>query len=101
LNIKEILNLREVAEYLGCGRSQTYKIIRPGPRSLPAYRCGRKVLVRRADLEAWLEKNRYKPESVDGSQGPENAETNNHGEQQYRLTENTDDDVEQRRTKQC
>jgi excisionase family DNA binding protein len=67
------MDLREVAEYLGCGRSQSYRIIRPGPRALPAYRCGRKVLVKRGDLEAWIERQRYKPEPVDCSHGPEEA----------------------------
>jgi excisionase family DNA binding protein len=81
LNIKETLKLREVAEYLGCGRSQSYKIIQPGPQSLPAYRCGRKVLVRRADLEAWLEKNRYRPVPVDGPDNRDDAETTNNEEQ--------------------
>lgn len=59
---KEFMTIREVAEFLGCGRNQSYKIIQPGPQALPAYRCGRKVLVRKADLEDWLEKNRYQPE---------------------------------------
>ncbi len=58
---RELMDLREVAEYLGCGKSQSYKIIQPGPHSLPAYRCGRKVVVKRGELEAWLEKNRYLP----------------------------------------
>jgi excisionase family DNA binding protein len=61
LEVRELMDLREVAEYLGCGRSQSYKIIRPGPQALPAYRCGRKILVKRGELEDWLEKNRYRP----------------------------------------
>lgn len=69
----EFMSLREIAEYLGCGRNQSYKIIQPGPQSLPAYRCGRKVLVRRGDLEVWLEKNRYRPEPITGSDNPEDA----------------------------
>lgn len=70
---KEFMSMREVAEYLGCGRNQSYKIIRPGPQALPAYRCGRKVMVRRGDLEVWLEMNRYEPEPITGSDDPEDA----------------------------
>lgn len=61
MKVRELMDLREVADYLGCGRSQSYKIIQPGPQALPAYRCGRKILIKRGELEAWLEKNRYRP----------------------------------------
>jgi excisionase family DNA binding protein len=73
LAAKEFMSIREIAEYLGCGRNQSYKIIQPGPRSLPAYRCGHKILVRRRDLEAWLEKNRYQSKPTTGSDNHEDA----------------------------
>jgi hypothetical protein len=42
--------------------------------ALPAYRCGKKILVRRGDLEKWLEKNRYRPEPISNSRNYEHDE---------------------------
>ncbi len=54
---KAILSAEETAAYLGISDSQLNKLIRgklPGPR-LKHARAGRRIIIRRAWLEAWLE----------------------------------------------
>lgn len=49
----ELLTLHEATETLRLGESMIYKII--GKGDLPVVRIGRRVLVRRQDLEAFIE----------------------------------------------
>ncbi len=56
---KEFLSVLELQQWLGISRSKSYEIIQPGPDSLPAYRIGRRLLVRRSEVEEWLGNHRY------------------------------------------
>ncbi len=56
---KEFLSVRELQRWLGISRSKSYELIQLGPDSLPAYRIGRRLLVRRSEVEKWLENHRY------------------------------------------
>lgn len=56
---KEFLSIRELQQWLGISRSKSYEIIQPGPDALPAYRIGRRLLVRRSQVEEWLTNHRY------------------------------------------
>lgn len=49
----------ELWQWLGLGRTKTYELLRSG--SIPSYRIGRFRRIRRQDVEAWLERNRYRP----------------------------------------
>ena len=53
---KEILSVKEVAEYMGLGTGAVHGFIRK--RGMPAFRIGRKILkVRREDLLTWISKH--------------------------------------------
>ena len=49
----------ELQEWLGCGRSMTYKLLSTG--AIPSYRVRRLIRIRRSDVTAFLEENRYHP----------------------------------------
>ena len=55
---KELLSIKEMAEYLGCDRTLSYKLLQPGPDAIPAYRVGKSLRIRREHLDEWLERNR-------------------------------------------
>jgi excisionase family DNA binding protein len=59
LKPKEWLSTDELVRWLGSGRTKTYEMLRSG--EIPSYRWGRRRLIRRRDVEAWLEANRYVP----------------------------------------
>jgi excisionase family DNA binding protein len=56
---KEWFITDELIRWLGLGRTKTYSILQSG--ELPSYMIGRVRRIRRQDIEAWLEKNRYQP----------------------------------------
>jgi excisionase family DNA binding protein len=47
-----------LVRWLGLGRTKTYQLLRSG--ELPSYKIGRVRRIRRRDVEAWLERNRYR-----------------------------------------
>jgi excisionase family DNA binding protein len=59
LEPKEWLSTDELVRWLGSGRTKTYEMLRSG--EIPSYRWGRRRLIRRRDVEAWREANRYVP----------------------------------------
>ncbi len=63
---KEFLSIQDLQQWLGISRTKSYEIIQPGPDSLPAYRIGRRILVRRSHVEEWLGNRRYYSEFVEG-----------------------------------
>jgi excisionase family DNA binding protein len=54
---KEWLTLADLCELLGIGRTLAYQLV--AERTIPAVRIGRAIRVRKADVEEWLEENRY------------------------------------------
>jgi excisionase family DNA binding protein len=48
-----------LVRWLGIGRTKTYEMLSSG--EIPSYRIGRLLRIRRRDVEAWLERNKYKP----------------------------------------
>ncbi len=55
--LKEWFTTNELVRWLGLGRTKTYEMLRSG--ELPSYKIGRVRRIRRRDVEAWLERNRY------------------------------------------
>ena len=56
----ELLTAPEIAETLRCSKAQVYRLISgrvKGVSKLPAISLGRKKIVRRSSLDAWLETN--------------------------------------------
>ena len=58
---KEWLSPKELQEWLGCGKTMTYQLLNT-PDEIPNYRIGKKILVRKQDVIAWLEEKRHHPE---------------------------------------
>lgn len=50
----------ELQEWLGCGRSMTYKLLSTG--AIPSYRVRRLIRIRHSDVIAFLEQNRFHSE---------------------------------------
>lgn len=54
---QEYLSPKQVQELLGIGSTKCYALLQSG--ELPATRVGRVLRVRRRDIDAWAEENRY------------------------------------------
>jgi excisionase family DNA binding protein len=54
---KEWLSLKDVQRTLGIGKTKAYELVATG--ELPAVRIGRCIRVNRAELEGWLQAQRY------------------------------------------
>jgi len=52
---KEIMNVKELAEYLGVSRSKIYKLIRE--KKVPASKIGRQYKFSKQVIDAWLKEN--------------------------------------------
>jgi excisionase family DNA binding protein len=50
--IKEVMDIRELADYLGIGKSKIYALIRQ--RKIPASRIGRQYRFSKGVIDAWL-----------------------------------------------
>lgn len=55
---EEFLSVKELQEWLGLGRSKTFEVLN-APGGIPHYRVGRRIIVRRREVLAWLEAHRY------------------------------------------
>jgi len=62
LGQKEWFTTDELIRWLGIGRTKTYELLRTG--EIPSYKIGRVRRIRRRDVEAWLELNKYPPDDV-------------------------------------
>jgi excisionase family DNA binding protein len=55
----DLLAIPELCQELGMGKSWVYRRVHSG--EIPSVKLGRSIKVKRADLEAYLEKHRYQP----------------------------------------
>lgn len=55
---KELLSQADLLEYLQIGRTTLFKLLKNN--EIPHIRLGRKILYRKADIDAWLETKRIK-----------------------------------------
>jgi len=56
---QDLMTVDEVIRWLRLGRTRTNELLRNC--SIPSYKIGRRRLVRRADVETWLEAQRVNP----------------------------------------
>jgi len=56
---QDLMTVDEVIRWLRLGRTRTNELLRSG--SIPSYKLGRRRLVRRADVEAWLQEHKADP----------------------------------------
>ena len=54
---KEWFTTDELVRWLGLGRTKAYEMLRSG--EIPSYKIGRIRRIRRRDVEAWLERNKF------------------------------------------
>jgi len=54
---KEWFTTDELVRWLGLGRTKAYEMLRSG--EIHSYRIGRIRRIRRGDVEAWLERNKF------------------------------------------
>jgi excisionase family DNA binding protein len=56
-----MLTSGELQSWLGLGRTKIFALLNdPDPdRGIPNIRVGRRIIIRRQDVEDWLERNRY------------------------------------------
>jgi excisionase family DNA binding protein len=54
---KEWFTTDELVRWLGLGRTKAYEMLRSG--EIPSYKIGRIRRIRRGDVEAWLERNKF------------------------------------------
>ena len=54
---KEWFTTDELVRWLGLGRTKAYEMLRSG--EIPSYTIGRIRRIRRRDVEAWLERNKF------------------------------------------
>ena len=61
-NHKEFYSSSELQTWLGIGKTKTFELLHDPIHGIPNYRIGKKIVIRRRDVEDWLEQNRYNPE---------------------------------------
>jgi len=55
----EFCSAEELRQWLGLGRTKTFELLnRPG--GIPHYRVGRRIIIRRQEVLAWLEERRFR-----------------------------------------
>ena len=57
---KEFYSSEEFRQWLGLGRTKIFELLNASD-GIPNFRIGRKIVIRRQDVEAWLEEHRYRP----------------------------------------
>ena len=55
----DLMTVDEVVRFLRLGRTRTNELLRSG--ELSSYKLGRRRLIHRRDVEAWLEQNKSRP----------------------------------------
>jgi excisionase family DNA binding protein len=62
---REWMSLRELTEYASVSERTLRDWLRRSTDALPGVRVNGKVLIRRSEFDAWLERHRIRPDSVD------------------------------------
>jgi excisionase family DNA binding protein len=58
-NHKEFYSSGELQAWLGIGKTKIFELLNDPIHGIPNYRIGKKIVVRRRDVEDWLERNRF------------------------------------------
>lgn len=59
------LSLRELTEYASVSERTLREWVHRSTDALPAVRVDGKILVRKSEFDAWLERHRIRPDSID------------------------------------
>ncbi len=55
---RDFCSAEELRRWLGLGRTKTFELLN-APDGIPHYRIGRKIVIRRCEVLAWLEDRRF------------------------------------------
>jgi excisionase family DNA binding protein len=55
----DLMTVDELIDWIRLGRTRTHELLRSG--EIPSYKVGRRRVIRRREVEAWLEEHRDEP----------------------------------------
>ena len=55
----DLMTVDELINWIRLGRTRTHELLRSG--EIPSYKLGRRRVIRREEIEAWLEEHRDEP----------------------------------------
>ena len=55
----DLMTVDELIDWIRLGRTRTHELLRSG--EIPSYKLGRRRVIRRQEVEAWLEAHRDEP----------------------------------------
>jgi excisionase family DNA binding protein len=58
---RDFCSAEELRQWLGLGRTKIFELLN-SPGGIPHYRIGRRIIIRRQEVLAWLEEHRYRLE---------------------------------------
>jgi excisionase family DNA binding protein len=58
----DFMTVDELIDWIRLGRTRTHALLRSG--EIPSYKLGRRRVIRRQEVEAWLEEHRDEPGKV-------------------------------------
>lgn len=58
-NTDEFIQMKDLRDWLGISRSQSYALLKSNSGPLPAYKVGGSIRLKKRDVEEWLERNKY------------------------------------------
>lgn len=62
-DMDEFIQMKDLRDWLGVSRSQSYALLKSNSGPLPAYRIGGSIRIKKQDVEEWLENHKYETES--------------------------------------
>jgi excisionase family DNA binding protein len=62
-DMDEFIQMKDLRDWLGISRSQSYALLKSNSGPLPAYRIGGSIRIKKQDVEEWLANHKYETES--------------------------------------
>ncbi len=62
-DMDEFIQMKDLRDWLGVSRSQSYALLKSNSGPLPAYRIGGSIRIKKQDVEEWLEEHKYQEDA--------------------------------------
>jgi excisionase family DNA binding protein len=62
-DMDEFIRMKDLRDWLGVSRSQSYALLKSNSGPLPAYRIGGSIRIKKQDVEEWLEEHKYQEDA--------------------------------------
>lgn len=59
----QFIQMKDLRDWLGISRSQSYALLKSNSGPLPAYRIGGSIRIKKQDVEEWLEEHKYQEDA--------------------------------------